>query len=71
MPPKVRITKEDIINAAIEIVRKDGAQAINARNLAAYLNCSTQPVFSNFKTNCCLGYAVIEVIISINNLPYI
>ncbi len=60
MPPKVRITKEDIINAAIEIVRKDGAQAINARNLAAYLNCSTQPVFSNFKTMEELHFAVLK-----------
>jgi AcrR family transcriptional regulator len=50
MPPKVRITKEDIINAAVDLVRKGGEQAINARNIALVLNCSTQPVFSNFAT---------------------
>ncbi len=50
MPPKVKVTKEDIINAAVEIVRKSGAQAINARTVASALNCSTQPVFSNFDT---------------------
>jgi AcrR family transcriptional regulator len=50
MPPKVKITKEEIINAAVEIVRKEGAQSINARTIAAALNCSTQPVFSNFAT---------------------
>ena len=50
MPPKVKVTKEDIINAAVDIVRKSGAQAINARTVASVLNCSTQPVFSNFAT---------------------
>ena len=48
MPPKVKITKEDIVNAAFEIVRRDGSDAINARNIANALGCSTQPVFSNF-----------------------
>ena len=50
MPPKVKITKEDIINTAIELVREKGEVAINARSIAAVLNCSTQPVFSNFAT---------------------
>ena len=50
MPPKVRITKEDIVNTAVDIVRRDGTQALNARNIASALNCSTQPIFSNFAT---------------------
>ena len=50
MPPKVKVTKEDIISCAVEIVRKDGADAVNARNVAAAMNCSTQPVFSNFSS---------------------
>lgn len=50
MPPKVRITKEDIIHTAVEIVRRNGADAINARVIAKELGCSTQPVFSNFAT---------------------
>ena len=50
MPPKVKITKEDIINAAIELTKEKGDCAINARAIAAYLNCSTQPIFSNFST---------------------
>ena len=48
MPPKAKVTREDIIDAAVEIVRTSGASAINARSLASALNCSTQPVFSNF-----------------------
>ena len=59
MPPKIRITKEDIVNAALELVRVNGEQAINARAVAAALNCSTQPVFSNFATMDKLREAVI------------
>lgn len=50
MPPKVKITKEDIIQKALEIVRTNGEQALNARSIASALNCSTQPVFFNFAT---------------------
>ena len=59
MPPKVRITKEDIIKSAVELVRRSGEQAINARVLAAELNCSTQPIFFNFATMDHLRDAVI------------
>ena len=48
MTPKIRITREQIIAAAVEIVRRDGDAALNARSVAAELHCSTQPVFSNF-----------------------
>lgn len=60
MPPKIRITKEDIVNTAVEIVRKDGETAINARRIAEELHCSTQPVFSNFSTMEQLRAAVVE-----------
>ena len=50
MPPKVKTTKQDIINKAIEMVRRDGIECINARDLAAELGCSTQPIFSNFES---------------------
>lgn len=60
MPPKIKVTREDIINATVNIVRNIGAQAINARTVAAALNCSTQPVFSNFATMDELRLAVVE-----------
>lgn len=60
MPPKVKTAKEDIIKAAVAIVREKGAQAINARTIAAFLNCSTQPIFSNFATMDQLRLAVVE-----------
>jgi AcrR family transcriptional regulator len=50
MPPKVKIAKQDIINTALDLIRKEGEEAVNARSIAAALSCSTQPVFSNFAT---------------------
>lgn len=50
MPPKIKITRDDIIKTGIELIRKNGEEAINARAIASSLNCSTQPVFSNFST---------------------
>ena len=60
MPPKVKTTKEDIINAAVSIVRKHGASALNARTVATFLNCSTQPIFFNFATMDELRLAVVQ-----------
>ena len=59
MPPKVKVTKEAIVGTAVEIVRTQGPETLNARNVAAALNCSTQPVFSNFATMEELRYAVL------------
>lgn len=50
MPPKIKITKEEIIETSLGLVRTGGLEAVNARAVAAVLNCSTQPVFSNFAT---------------------
>lgn len=50
MPPKAKITRDMIIDAAFEIARNDGAETINARTVSKKLNCSTQPVMYHFKT---------------------
>lgn len=50
MPPKSRITREMIVDAAFEITRGSGADAVNARTVAQKLNCSTQPVMYHFAT---------------------
>lgn len=60
MPPKVKITKENIENTALEIVKNSGVEALNARNIAIALNCSTQPIFSNFETMEDLKFAVAQ-----------
>jgi AcrR family transcriptional regulator len=46
MPPKAEITKEKILNAAFEIAREQGFDALTARSVAQRLNCSTQPIYS-------------------------
>lgn len=50
MPPKIRINKQMIIDAAFQIARENGYEQINARTIAEKLGCSTQPVMYNFKT---------------------
>ena len=50
MPPKPKITKEMVIDAAFEVARETGAENINARTVAKKLNCSTQPVMYHFAT---------------------
>ena len=50
MPPKVKITQEEILHTAVELIRAEGEDALNARAVAAAIGCSTQPVFSNFST---------------------
>ncbi|MBO5214395.1 MAG: TetR/AcrR family transcriptional regulator [Clostridia bacterium] len=50
MAPRIKITKEEIVKAAVDLVRKNGESTLNARTVAASLGCSTQPIFSNFAT---------------------
>lgn len=48
MPPKVKISKEMIIEAGYTIAENEGIDQVNCRAIAAHLGCSTQPVFSRF-----------------------
>lgn len=50
VPPRAKITKEMVIDAAFEVARETGAENINARTVAKKLNCSTQPVMYHFAT---------------------
>ena len=50
MPPKTRITKDMIINAAVEVAKQSGYEKINARTVSGLLHCSTQPVMYHFST---------------------
>ena len=60
MPPKVKTTKEVIVKTALDIVRRQGTAALNARTVASALGCSTQPIFSNFTTMDALRLAVAQ-----------
>ena len=48
MPKKPTTTKEEMIERAFQLIREEGHDALSARNLAAYLGCSTQPVMYQF-----------------------
>ncbi len=50
MPPKVKFQKEEIIEAAVNITRKNGISAVTAREVGAALGVSSRPLFTYFDT---------------------
>ena len=50
MPAARRISRDEIIDAAVEVLRDGGFSAINARSVAKKLGCSTQPIYLSFKS---------------------
>lgn len=48
MPPKIKITKEQLIQAGLQFVKEEGHEALHARSLAQKMNISTQPIFRLF-----------------------
>ena len=48
MPPRKRILREDVLDAAIRVIRRGGAPALSVRHIAGELACSTQPIYSQF-----------------------
>lgn len=48
MPAKKKITKDAIIKTALDILRREGYEKLNARDIAKKLKCSTQPIYSEF-----------------------
>ena len=50
MPPKAKFTKQEIIQAALDIVRQGGTQALTARTLGARLGSSSRPIFTIFQS---------------------
>ena len=51
MPPTTKVSKEDIVSAALRMMQKNGENTVNARSLASYIGCSTQPIFSGHANN--------------------
>ena len=50
MAPKNKFTREEMVAAAVQVVRKNGAASLTAKSLAEELGTSTQPVFTCFGT---------------------
>ena len=49
MPPKAKFSREEIIDAAINIVREDGFDALTSRALGKILGSSARPIFTVFQ----------------------
>ena len=50
MPPKAKFTKEEIVKAALDLVRTEGQEALTARALGERLGSSARPVFTVFQS---------------------
>lgn len=60
MPPKAKFTQEEIISAALDIARKDGLEAVTARELGNRLHSSASPIFTVFHNMAAIQQAVIN-----------
>lgn len=49
MPPKFKYTREQILDAAVELTREQGINSVMARSLGAKLGISSRPIFSAFE----------------------
>lgn len=48
MPPTVRFTRDAVLHAACQLMRREGMEALNARAIAKEFGGSTQPIFRLF-----------------------
>ena len=60
MPPKSKFTKDEIVEAALNIVKTDGIEALTSRALGAYLGSSARPIFTVFRNMDEVQKAVID-----------
>ncbi len=60
MPPRAKFTKEEIVEAAFDIVKADGFEALTARALGTRLGSSARPIFTVFQSMDQVQQAVIE-----------
>ena len=60
MPPKAKILREEIVSAALAIVRTEGFDALTARSLGAKLESSARPIFTVFRNMEDVQHAVMD-----------
>ena len=49
MPAIRKVSRNEIIDAAVDVLREGGFAAVNARSVAKKLGCSTQPIYFSFQ----------------------
>lgn len=50
MPPKPKFTKEEIVQAALNVVSEKGVEALTAKELGTALGSSARPIFTVFNS---------------------
>ncbi len=50
MPPKAKFTRDEIVQAGLNVIRKNGMEALSARTLGAQLGSSARPIFTVFQS---------------------
>jgi AcrR family transcriptional regulator len=63
MARKKEISKKRIFNAAVRLAMHEGIDKLTARNIARALNCSTQPIYLEFKSMGDLRAQVVDKLI--------
>lgn len=61
MPPKPKFTREELIQAALELAREGGLEAIVARNLGKKLDTAASTIFTHFNSVEDIRQAVVDV----------
>lgn len=67
MPPKPKFTKEELIQAALELTREGGIEMVVARNLGKKLNTAPSTIFTHFNSVEEIRQAVVEAAREIYN----
>jgi len=66
MGPKIKFTREQIIDAAFEIAQTEGIDSVTMRKIAEKMGSSVAPIYVNFKNVNELNEALIERVINIS-----
>jgi len=64
--PKIKFTREQIVEAAFEIAKTEGIDKITMRKIAEKMGSSVAPIYFNFKSNEEVLEALKERIISLS-----
>lgn len=67
MPPRPKFTREELIQAALELAREGGLEAIVARNLGKKMNTAPSTIFTHFSSVEEIRQAVMDVAREIYN----
>ena len=63
MPATKKITKDIVLEGALQVFRKQGFDAMNARSIAKELRCSTQPIYVEFSNMEELRKSIIDKVV--------